>query len=885
MAEDQGQQNKHGSAPDARVVIDGIPGLVAILAPDGAVAAANPQLGDYCGLSVEGLKDWVTNGIVHPEDVPLIAPTFIRSIDSGEPYDFECRIRRFDGVYRWFQIRGLPFREAGHIVRWYVLLTDIDDRRQAETALAKRERDLQLIIDSIPAGAALMTASGDVEVVNRHLSDYFGKTPDELRRWSMADTVHPDDHSRVSEALRRSLSTGEPYDSEERHRRFDGAYRWFRVQTLPIRDDSGAIVRWNMLHTDIDERRRAEDELRDRERQISRIVESIPALAIVADAAGRHVFTNRRVLDYYGKTFEELRDWSKRSDLVHPDDVAHTIEVEARTVALGIPYYDEYRLRRHDGVYRWFEGRGQPYYDESGKLQNFYLLLNDIDDRKRAEQALAESERNLQLIVDATPALIWSANAEGEAISFNRHYVEYVGRSIDALRHGGWVSAVHPQDVDAMLALWRLLLREGIAGHAEARLRRQDGVYRWFLFQVQPLRDQNGTIVRWHGVNIDIEDRRQAEEELRRSEAFLAQGEAVSETGSFLWDLQTNDIRWSQQLYRIFEWDFGSRVTLERIGGLVHPDDIPNMEDMVRRAQAGLDSEYVHRLLFPDGEIKHLHFVAKSVRDRDGRHIYIGSVQNITKRKQVEEALDKARSEIAHASRTMSLGVLTASIAHEVNQPLSGIVTNAATCLRMLGADPANLEGARATAQRTLRDAQRASEIISRLRTLFTNKQPNREPVDLSETVYEVINLLSTELRGNRVSLRTELDPDLPPVMGDRVQLQQVILNLIVNALDAMKSVDDRPRDLLVKTLHESEGRARLLVRDSGVGIDPANVGKLFDAFYTTKPQGMGVGLSISRSIIESHDGRLWADANDGPGATFSIRVPCSAAPAGAHTR
>ena len=262
------------------------------------------------------------------------------------------------------------------------------------------------------------------------------------------------------------------------------------------------------------------------------------------------------------------------------------------------------------------------------------------------------------------------------------------------------------------------------------------------------------------------------------------------------------------------------------------------------------------------------------VRDRKGQLEYVGAVQDVTQRRSSEEALSQARSDLAHVARISSLGVLTASIAHEVNQPLSGIVTNASTCLRMLAADPPNVEGARETVRRTIRDGNRAAEVINRLRALFSKKETTPEPVDLNEATEEVIALLMSELQRNRVILRPELANDLPLVMGDRVQLQQVILNLIRNASDAMSSVDDRPRQLLVRTEAEAGERVRLSVQDAGGGFDPQAADRLFDTFYTTKNEGMGIGLSVSRSIIESHHGRLWATRNEGPGATFSFSIP-----------
>jgi len=374
----------------------------------------------------------------------------------------------------------------------------------------------------------------------------------------------------------------------------------------------------------------------------------------------------------------------------------------------------------------------------------------------------------------------------------------------------------------------------------------------------------------------DVTERKQSEEELRRNEVFLAEAQRLSATGSFSWRVATGEIMWSDQLYRIFEFDQGAPVTLELICSRVHPEDLASLYDLIGQARStGGDFEYEHRLQMPDQSVKYLHMVAHGTRDRDGRLEYIGAVQDVTERRLSEEALGKARSELAQVARVTSLGVLTASIAHEVNQPLSGIVTNASTCLRMLAADPPNVDGARETARRTIRDGNRASEVITRLRALFGKKEASTESVDLNEAAREVIALSLSELQRSRVILRPELAPDLPPVAGDRIQLQQVILNLLRNASDAMSSVDDRPRELVIRTQRDEGDRVRLAVQDAGVGFDPQIVDRLFGAFYTTKSDGMGIGLSVSRSIIENHHGRLWAAPNDGPGATFSFSIPC----------
>ena len=368
---------------------------------------------------------------------------------------------------------------------------------------------------------------------------------------------------------------------------------------------------------------------------------------------------------------------------------------------------------------------------------------------------------------------------------------------------------------------------------------------------------------------------RQDDAQLKRSEAFLAEGQRLSSTGSFSWSLANDQLTWSEQTYRIYEIDPATPVAFLSVMNAIHPEDMSMCKEKVQGAvRDGRDFELEFRLPLPGSSLKYLYVVAHATRDQDGQLEYIGAVQDVTERRLSEDALEKVRSELAHVARVTTLGALTASIAHEVNQPLSGIITNASTCLRMLAADPPNIEGARETARRAIRDGNRAADVIKRLRALFSNNGTAIESVDLNEATREVLALSSSELQRGGVLVRRELAEELPIVTGDRVQLQQVILNLVLNASEAMSQVYDRPRQLVIRTdRHNSDG-VRLSVQDTGVGIEPSNVERLFDAFYTTKHDGMGVGLSVSRSIVERHHGRLWAEPNDGPGATFSFSIP-----------
>jgi PAS domain S-box-containing protein len=490
-------------------------------------------------------------------------------------------------------------------------------------------------------------------------------------------------------------------------------------------------------------------------------------------------------------------------------------------------------------------------------------------------------ERERNPIIDAIPTLVWSALPDGSADFFNRHYLDYAGFTQEQAAGTGWTAAVHPDDLPGLVATWQRILAAEQPGEAEARLRRRDGAYRWFLFRANPLRDESGRVVKWYGTNTDIDDRKRAEvrsagseDALRRAYEFLAEAQRVSRTGSFITDLLAEEHNWSEELYRIFGIDPATRVSVRVVRDLVDPEDLPAFDAGIERSTKGADFDLVFRIRTPGGSGKYLHAVARVIEHSAGRPVFLGAIQDVTESKLAEDALNRARAELARVSRVVTLGALTASIAHEINNPLSGIVTNAAACLRMLAVDPPDLEGARDTARRTIRDGRRASSVVTRLRALFANKPAVAEPVDLNDATREVVALSRSELQRAQVVVRLELSGDLPPVAGDRVQLQQVVLNLLLNAADAMNDVDDRPRELRITTGRDADDQARLSMCDSGIGIDAQDASRLFDPFYTTKTGGMGMGLWVSRSIIESHGGRLWATPNDGKGATFSFTIP-----------
>jgi PAS domain S-box-containing protein len=516
---------------------------------------------------------------------------------------------------------------------------------------------------------------------------------------------------------------------------------YWREPRIPTEQDQTLIDQMTHLAAVAIEHKRHEGALRENARELRQLVDSVPGMILVIDSTGQQEYANKRFLDYSGKT--EIKGLDGLA-LIHPDDQEAVNSEWLRSMALGRPLESDVRVRRFDGVYRWMHCHISLLKDERGSITRWYGLLSDIDDQRSAEERLRRSERELRLIFETIPAMVYTMDPEGDLELVNERLLGFLGAT--SLAFNEWSHFIHPDDRAHVLAAWQSTTAASEPYDIEHRLRRRDGVYRWFNSRGTPMRDAEGAVVRWYALLTDIDDRKSAEDALRRTETWLS-----------------------------------------------------------RARQAATVAE------------------------------------------------------------------LSASIAHEINQPLASVVTNAHACQTWLSHDPPNLERALATLDRIIRDGHSAADVVRRIRALFKERAPVKSLTDMNQIIGEVLRMLSDELRANGIIVETKLEVDLPKLEADHVQIQQTLINLVHNAVEAMAGVTDRAKTLVLGSSRHGD-KLVIQVRDAGVGVkDPAPI---FEPFVTSKESGMGMGLSIARTIVEAHGGTVWATANEDAGMTFTFTLP-----------
>jgi PAS domain S-box-containing protein len=617
-------------------------------------------------------------------------------------------------------------------------------------------------------------------------------------------------------------------------------------------------------------------------RQLRDVINTIPGYVWSYLPDGQVDFVNDRWLEFTGLSLDGALGENWKST-IHPDDQPKFFADHLTARKNGQAWESEVRVRRADGEYRWWFARNVPLRNKAGNISKWYGTGVDIDDRKRAEQALRKSEERWRSVFENSAIGVALTDLNGRFLATNHVYQAMVGYTEEELRALSFLDLTHEDYREANWALVTELLEGKRAQfQIEKKYLRKDDSSIWVRNNVSLVPGTERVPQFIMALSEDITQRKRAEQHLRRNETYLAETQRLSHTGSWAWILRTGELFWSQEVFRIFEIDAETNATWSqaswsRFLDSVHPEDRARIEQRAKVESTEKDwavSDIEFRVVVSNGTIKHVHGISYRVADDAGETAkVVGTIVDVTERKRAEqerERLHQLETDLAHVNRLSMLGELAASMAHELNQPITGAVTSARACLNWLAHNPPDLERARAAATRIEKDGTRAAEIINRLRAFYKKGVPQREVVEVSEMVRETFVLLHDQLDPQSIKIVALFAADAPKVMADRIQLQQVFMNLMLNAIEAMK---DTGGELTIRL--QSEGDHLLVsVSDTGVGLPSENTSHIFDAFYTTKPQGTGMGLAISRSIIEAHAGRLWASTNGTQGATFYFTLP-----------
>jgi len=698
--------------------------------------------------------------------------------------------------------------------------------------------------------------------------------------------THPEDRAAVQETIDKAASEGSDFDHQYRLLMPDGSVKYVDAVARATRNVSGSIEFIGTV-SDVTTARESERKLRRSEAYLAETQHLSHTSSWAWDVRCQEfVYRSAEVYHLFGLDAgnDVVRQRAFR-DRIFPEDRPHLVEVAQRAVREKTDFEVDFRIALPDGSIKRVHSVGHPVVNGEGDVIELVGTHVDVTEQHEAREKLQrafdeikQSEDRLRLVIDTIPTLVWRAGPEGSPDFLNQPALDYTGLSLDQAELG-WPRAFHPDDKKRMLVKWAAIRESCMPGELEARLRRFDGVYRWYLFRAEPLRDEAGNIVKWYGSATDIEDRKLTEEALRESEQrFRDYAETASD---WLWETGPD-----HRVTRVSEHINAAGLVPSSLPGVTRwgiATDVESEPEKWRLHQAMQDAhwpfrDFVYQTINESGSPVYVRSSGKPLFNASGNFLgYRGTGTDITatiRADQAEQALREAQAELAHVTRVTTLGQLTASIAHEVNQPLAAVIANAEAGLRWLDREPPDLAAARRSAEWVIKDGIRASEVIRRVRALANKTDLERVPLDINSVVRDVITLVQRELTIHRISLRTEFAPALPMILGDRIQLQQVIINLVMNGIEAMEPVSDRPRELVIRSRRDGPHGILLSVTDRGIGISDDDSDRLFKAFFTTKSGGMGMGLSICRSIVETHGGRLSACRNEGPGATFQFILP-----------
>ena len=749
-------------------------------------------------------------------------------------------------------------------------------RRSAEAGLRASEERWRRLFETSSAGMALFRLDGVCIAANPALRQMLGLSEDEIVGHNVLELNHPEERAATADALARYRAGAlTERNVEKKYVRKDGTPVWLNITTTLVPASETTPPFLQAVYVDVTAQLQAEAALRASEERWRAIFDSAAVGIAAGDLRGGLFNVNPTFQRMLGYTEEELRNL-RAFEFTHEDDRAETRRLFARVVSGQQPSYRlEKRYRRKDGAIVWADVSASTVPATENTPGFLVVMAIDITDRKQAETAMRESETRFRTLVQFSFDVYWESDAQHRFI--RQEFAEGVtdapapGSEIGKTR---WEVPYLEPDAEA----WRKH-RETLDAHLpfrdfeHARPTPDGGGKRYVSVSGLPLFDETGRFIGYRGVGRHITDRKRAEAALRSSEERWRAMFEIAPVGITTIDFARRSYLTAnasfQRMTGYTEAELRNLTTLE----ITHEDDRAAMQERIDSGTVGVLQRKRYRR--KDGEVVWADVTSFVIPATDSTPAFRGAVVvDISDRKRAEEALQQAETDLARLNRVMLLGEMTASIAHEVNQPITATVTNAHAGLRWLGAQPPDLEEARQALGRIVRDGSRAGEVIDHIRALVKKVPPRRDRSDINEAIREVIALTQTEVQQNRVRLQTRFTDDLPLVPADRVQLQQVIMNLIVNAVEAMSSVGDRSRELTIASGKDDANAVFVEVQDTGPGIDPADLDRLFQSFYTTKPDGIGMGLAISRSIVEAHGGRLSATPNEPGGAVFRFTLP-----------
>jgi PAS domain S-box-containing protein len=877
---------EHSSVNDQdlnlRQVIDSAPALIHTARPDGYLDFFNRTWLDFVGQPLNSLLGWKWISWIHPEDVESFVQKWRESLATGERFEGAARVRRADGEYRWMLHHKIALRaKDGEILKWHGSSIDIQDRKRVEEQLRRTAQELQksefYLAEAQRVGQignwvfdpAVGFDYWSRELFRIHGLDPAAGTPSSEKYLAL---VHPQDREFMASLVKRMTHEVSEFDVTKRVVRPQGDVRYIRCVGTPVLD-SGTMKKIG-VGIDVTEHELLTQELRRREAYLAE-AQRLSHTGSFGWKPGceKHVWSDEtyRIFEYDPAEKITLDMIVKR---VHPEDRNFVLETVERASTSGGAIDYEYRLLFPEGRVKYVRVLARPLETDSDELE-FAGAVIDITEAKRAEEKIRLRERELRTIIEIMPAYMGTSLPDGTVDFLSQSWLDYSGQTREEAMRWGWAAGVlHPDDADRVLANWQAGLASGIPVEQEFRCRRADGTYHWFLNRSLPLRDDEGKIVKWYGILFDINSLKETENALQAREHELV---GIIETiPSMLWSLLPTgepthlSKRFLEYFGAPFE-EFANRGWLS----VIHPDDREELAKVFFHAiETGDSFNSIHRTRRADGEYRWHHVMGEPLRDPHGKILqWYGLSIDIDERKRAEDHLRDTRVKLSRASRIATVAELSASIAHELNQPLMAVLGNAQAAKRWLAANPPNLTETNASIELILRDVRSADKTMQHIRALFKSEPYKKSDESVLDIMRESLRFVHEDPNKREVRIDWSIEASLPPICVDRIQTQQVFINLISNAIEATDGSANTAK-ILLRAFVTQEDEVVVQVIDNGTGLEDTE--KIFDAFVTTKEKGMGIGLAVSRSIVEAHGGRIWAENNPDRGATFNVALPVS---------